>query len=86
MLKASAHSRAVELFGLGDDMKVPVGLLDVDFFLLPKLETRLRLDDITERWKKEKHQETEATRLFFAYAKQWWQDYIDVLIHHSTFF
>eukprot|EP00794_Sanderia_malayensis_P018997 gene18997-20909_t len=77
-------SFSLELNGIGAESNVPVGVLDVKMELFPKLSKRLTPDVLSAQWNLEKSRVSERERLFLAYTKQWWREFLQIRASHSN--
>ena len=71
------------MFCAGSLNKVVVGILEVKLELQPKL-TKLVTDEIlSTQHSLEKANRAQRERLFITYAKQWWDEYLQIRDTHS---
>jgi len=71
------------VFCAGSLNKVVVGILEVKLELQPKL-TKLVTDEIlSTQHSLEKANRAQRERLFITYAKQWWDEYLQIRDTHS---
>lgn len=84
----SAHngktSISVELLGVGSECKVAAGVLNLKLELYPPLTETLSPDVITTQRSLEKQKTAEKERLFLVYAKQWWQEFLEIRPSHQS--
>ncbi|TRY84949.1 hypothetical protein DNTS_019027, partial [Danionella cerebrum] len=71
-------SIAVELFGVGAESKIPAGVLNLKLELYPPLTVTLSPEVITTQKSLERQKTAEKERLFLVYAKQWWQEFLEI--------
>ncbi|KAJ1489744.1 CEP76 C2 domain-containing protein, partial [Baffinella frigidus] len=77
-------SMVVELSGLGGDTSMPVGALGLQLELLPRPPSALCSEEqVRSQVKSEKDAEGETDRRFFAAAKTWWKDFLQIRPEHS---
>lgn len=67
--------------GIGTESKVPVGILDIQLELLPRPQP-ISEDVLSTQISLEKSKQAERERLFLVYAKQWWQEYLQIRAAH----
>lgn len=77
------QSMSIELMGVGDGNKVPVGIIDVKLEILPIPEQILTTEVITTQVNLERSRISERERLFLVYAKQWWKEYLQIRETHQ---
>lgn len=75
---------SVELLGVGSECKVPVGVLNLKLELYPPLTETLSTDVITTQHSLERQRTAEKERLFLVYAKQWWQEFLEIRPAHQS--
>jgi len=84
---SSANGRlacSVEINGVGAEAKVPMGILDTKFEIIPRLSQILTKDVITAQVNLEHSRIAERERLFLVYAKQWWREFLQIRASHSN--
>ncbi|ELT93283.1 hypothetical protein CAPTEDRAFT_130762 [Capitella teleta] len=79
----SRCTNSVELMGIGSENQVPVGLLETKLELIPKLSDSITDEVISAQVGMEKARKAEKERLFLVYAKQWWQEYLQIRSSHK---
>lgn len=75
---------AVEINGVGAESKVPVGIIDVKLDLIPRLPQVITSDVLQTQLTLEKNRLNERQRLFLAYSKQWWREFLQIRAAHSS--
>lgn len=60
-----------------------MGLLETRLEMIPKLTEALTDDVISAQVGMEKARRAEKERLFLVYAKQWWQEYLQIRTSHK---
>ena len=83
---AAPNSRCtmtVELMGIGSESRVPVGILEIRFEILPAIPQALSEDVVKAHRNLEKNRQAEKERLFLVYAKQWWKEYLQIRPEHK---
>ncbi|KAK7147789.1 hypothetical protein R3I94_010349 [Phoxinus phoxinus] len=75
---------SVELLGVGSECKVPAGVLNLKLELYPPLTETLSPDVITTQQSLERRKTAEKERLFLVYAKQWWQEFLEIRPSHQS--
>lgn len=73
----------VEINGVGTEAKVPMGILEIKFEMIPRLSQILTKDVIAAQVKLEHSRIAERERLFLVYAKQWWREFLQIRASHS---
>ena len=86
VLHQGKTSLAIELPGVGAQATLPVGSLELQMELLPSppSEGRMTEAEVVIGLKKEREMQVDAERKFFAYARTWWQQYVNLSPSHST--
>ncbi|XP_023233163.1 centrosomal protein of 76 kDa-like [Centruroides sculpturatus] len=79
----SKMSLAIELSGIGVENKVPAGMLELYLELQPSLTFPLQANIVSAQLALEHNRKTERDRLFLAYAKLWWKEYIEMRPEHT---
>lgn len=74
----------VEINGVGTEAKVPMGILEIKFEIIPRLSQILTKDVISAQVKLEHSRIAERERLFLVYAKQWWREFLQIRASHSN--
>ncbi|XP_032225955.2 centrosomal protein of 76 kDa [Nematostella vectensis] len=74
---------SVEINGVGAEAKVPVGILDVKFEMIPRFSKILTEEVIKAQINLEHNRVAERERLFLVYAKQWWREFLQIRPSHS---
>lgn len=74
----------VEMMGVGDESKVPAGILYVTLQVVPSLSEPLREDILETQLAIEHSKNTERERLFLVYSKQWWREYLEIREDHKN--
>ena len=77
---------SVELPGVGAEASLPAGCLEIKLELVPSPhpESRLTESEVMIGLKKEREAQVDAERKFFAYARSWWSQYLDLSPAHQT--
>eukprot|EP00112_Aurelia_sp_Birch-Aquarium-sp1_P012545 Seg2636.3 transcript_id=Seg2636.3/GoldUCD/mRNA.D3Y31 product="Centrosomal protein of 76 kDa" protein_id=Seg2636.3/GoldUCD/D3Y31 len=83
-LSDGRSSFSLEMNGIGTENNVPVGVLDIKLALLPRISQRLTADVLSGQLNLEKSRISERERLFLAYAKQWWREYLQIRSSHNN--
>jgi centrosomal protein CEP76 len=78
---AAACTVSVELSGVREEAKLPVGVLDLRLELLPRptddeAKALPAERDLLAQLRAERASEADAERAFFAYARAWWHEYV----------
>lgn len=84
---AAANGRltsAVEINGVGAEAKVPMGILEIKFEIIPRLSQILTNEVISTQVNLEHSRIAERERLFLVYAKQWWKEFLQIRASHSN--
>ncbi|XP_056330786.1 centrosomal protein of 76 kDa isoform X1 [Danio aesculapii] len=77
-------SVSAELLGVGVEAKVPAGVLNLKLELYPPLTETLSPDVVTMQKSLERQKTAEKERLFLVYAKQWWQEFLDIRLSNKS--
>ncbi|KAI9329394.1 CEP76 C2 domain-containing protein [Zopfochytrium polystomum] len=77
ILAGGAVTKIVEVWELGAP-DVTVGLLEVSMELVPRNSPCLAPEEVAFQFKKESRQSEEAHRQFYVFAKQWWNDFLQI--------
>jgi centrosomal protein CEP76 len=77
---------SIELPGVGAEASLPVGCLELKLELVPSphSESRMTEAEVMVGLKREREAQVESERKFFAYARAWWSQYLDLSPHHQT--
>ncbi|RMX50163.1 hypothetical protein pdam_00004796 [Pocillopora damicornis] len=75
---------AVEINGVGAEAKVPMGILEIKFEIIPRLSQILTKEVISAQVNLEHSRIAERERLFLVYAKQWWKEFLQIRASHSN--
>ncbi|PFX21677.1 Centrosomal protein of 76 kDa [Stylophora pistillata] len=75
---------AVEINGVGAEAKVPMGIVEIKFEIIPRLSQILTKEVITAQENLEHSRIAERERLFLVYAKQWWREFLQIRASHSN--
>ena len=77
---------SVELPGLGTQSTLLVGSLEIKLELVPQpqAEACMTEAEVMLLLKKERDLQVDAERRFFAYARNWWAQYVDLNPDHAT--
>ena len=70
-------------FFIGAENKVPVGLLEIQLELVPRITDTVSDQVISAQISLEKGKQAERERLFLVYAKQWWKEYLQIRPSHK---
>ncbi|XP_041375156.1 centrosomal protein of 76 kDa-like [Gigantopelta aegis] len=73
---------SVELKGTGNENKVPIGILEVQLELFPKLTQIVDDSVVRTQLDLERGRQTEHERLYLVYCKQWWKEYLQIRDAH----
>lgn len=86
VLHFGRHTLSVELPGVGAEATLPVGALEVKLELLPRprAEGAMTEAEVMMALKRERDSQVEAERKFFAYARAWWAQYVELSPAHSS--
>ena len=86
VLHHGLHTLSLELPGLGTQTTMPVGALEFKLELLPMpaVEARLTEAEAMLALKREREAQLETERRFFAYARAWWAQYLEMSPQHKT--
>ena len=86
MLHHGRHTLALELPGVGAEATLPVGALELKLELLPRprAEAAMTEAEVYLTIKRERDAQVEAERRFFAYARAWWQQYVELSPAHAS--
>ena len=79
-------TKSIELIGLKKDGRIPPGILNIQWELLPYKAIKEQLVDrsiLEAQMKFENRKYNETKRLFLIYAKQWWEEYLMIRTDHS---
>lgn len=68
---------------LGNESKVPSGVIEIMMELLPKSTKNFGQDVVAAQISLEKSRQAERERLFLVYAKQWWKEYLQIRPAHQ---
>ena len=75
---------ATEIHGVGAQAGIACGILEILFKIVPCMGARLKDDVVTAQVSLEQGRSAEQQRLFFAYAKQWWREYLQCRPAHAS--
>lgn len=86
VLHHGRHTLALELPGVGAEATLPVGALELKLELLPRprAEAAMTEAEVYLTIKRERDAQVEAERRFFAYARAWWQQYVELSPAHAS--
>ena len=86
VLHHGRHTLALELPGVGAEATLPVGALELKLELLPRprAEAAMTEAEVYLTIKRERDAQVEAERRFFAYARAWWQQYVELSPAHAN--
>ncbi|XP_048752411.1 centrosomal protein of 76 kDa-like [Ostrea edulis] len=76
-------SMMLELKGIGNESKVPAGVIEIMMELFPKSTKNFGQDVVAAQISLEKSRQAERERLFLVYAKQWWKEYLQIRPAHQ---
>jgi len=80
-----AMTTRIELMGVGSECKIPAGVLDVRLEVVPRSEQiRSPHEVVRAQVHLEKQRRAEKDRLFVVYARQWWQEYLQIRDCHRN--
>lgn len=68
---------------IGNESKVPCGVIEVMMELFPKSTKNFGQDVVAAQISLEKSRQAERERLFLVYAKQWWKEYLQIRPAHQ---
>lgn len=74
----------IELMGVGEESKVPAGIIYISMQLVPALSEALREDILETQLAIEHSKNAERERLFMVYSKQWWREFLEIRDDHKT--
>ncbi|XP_071091691.1 centrosomal protein of 76 kDa-like isoform X1 [Haliotis cracherodii] len=74
---------SVELKGIGNESKVPVGILEVQMELYPRSQQVMDERVVRAQLDLERSRQAEKERLFLVYAKQWWKEFLQIREAHK---
>ncbi|XP_043116067.1 centrosomal protein of 76 kDa [Puntigrus tetrazona] len=77
-------SISAELLGVGSECKVAVGVLNLKLEMYPPLTETLSPDVVSTQQSLERQKTAEKERLFLVYAKQWWQEFLEIRPSHQS--
>lgn len=85
MLSTGSLQFPIELLGTGTRAKLSVGVLQVQFDLMPKVDRGSLLTDriVNEQMNLEKKYERDITHGFFEYSNEWWKDFKQIRPSHE---
>ena len=86
VLHHGRQTLSIELPGVGAEATLPVGALELKLELLPrpKAEACMTEAEVMLSLKRERDTQVEAERRFFAYARAWWAQYVEMSPTHAT--
>ena len=67
----------------GTENRVPIGILEVQVELFPKLTQVVDDRVVRAQLDLERGRQTERERLFLVYCKQWWKEYLQIRDAHK---
>ena len=74
----------VELTGVGGDAAAAAGTLQLNLELMPKVANTLTSDEaLSAQVRADREREAERDRRFFAAAKAWWKDFLQIRPEHA---
>ena len=76
-------SLPLELSGYGLECNMTVGVLDIQLDVVPKGTHRVQKDAYSTQIKIEENRYNEKERMFLAYAKHWWKEFLQIRPSHS---
>lgn len=79
----SKKQMGVELMGVGEENKVPAGIIYLTMQLVPTLSETLRDDLLETQLAIEHSKNSERERLFLVYSKQWWREFLEIRDDHK---
>ena len=79
----NAVAQSVELSGLRAEARVPPGVLNIRWELMPKQDGCLKREVLEAQVDIERQRGTESKRMFLLYAKQWWREYLGIRENHA---
>lgn len=83
-LKNNKQLISIELMGIGEEAKIPVGILNVFIQLFPCLDEPLKEDVLSAQLGLEYTKNMEKERLFLIYTKQWWREFLELRNDHKN--
>ncbi len=86
VLHHGRQTLALELPGVGAEATLPIGALELKLELLPRprAEGTMTEAEVMLTLKRERDAQVEAERKFFAYARAWWQQYVELSPAHAS--
>eukprot|EP00802_Teleaulax_amphioxeia_P006340 Tamp_06344.p1 GENE.Tamp_06344~~Tamp_06344.p1 ORF type:complete len:666 (-),score=132.13 Tamp_06344:739-2655(-) len=85
VLQTGYLSLTLELTGLGGDTSVPVGTLNLNLELLPKMVNTLTSEaELSAQVRGERERHADGDRRFFQTAKAWWKDFLQIRPEHAN--
>lgn len=79
----SKKQTSVELMGVGEESKIPAGIIFITMKLVPLLSDTLHEDILETQLAIEHSKNSERERLFLIYSKQWWREYLEIRDDHK---
>lgn len=80
---SNKQNLSIELMGIGEENKIPAGLLFASLQLVPSLSENLKEDILETQLAIEHSKNTERERLFLIYSKQWWREFLEIRDDHK---
>lgn len=79
----SRCTRTIEFMGVGQENKVPVGILEMRMELIPRVSSEISEEVVAAQLALQKNRQAERERLFLVYAKQWWKEFLQIRSGHK---
>ena len=83
-VEGNKKNMGIELMGVGEESKVPAGIIYISMQLVPTLSEALREDILETQLAIEHSKNAERERLFMVYSKQWWREFLEIRDDHKT--
>ena len=74
----SSQTLKIDLKGLNNERQITVGSLRLSLSLIPHLNQPISRDVYETQLSLEKARNSEKDRLFMIYAKQWWNEFLQI--------
>lgn len=71
------------IFIIGPESKVPVGILEAELEVFPRVAQALDEGVVRTQIDLERGRQSEQDRRFLEYAKHWWKEYLDIKPAHQ---
>lgn len=83
-IPGSKKQMGLELMGVGEESKVPAGIVYITIQLVPTLSETLREDILETQLAIEHSKNSERERMFLVYSKQWWREFLEIRDDHKN--